>query len=69
MNDVLDRLAALRAPQLPVDADTVAADMRRGRRALHRRRAVRGGVLALAVSATLLSLLLPRCARRAAERV
>lgn len=47
MNDVLDRLAALRSPALSVDAGTVAADVRRGRRALHRRRTVRGGALAV----------------------
>lgn len=46
MNDVLDRLAALRTDDLPTDPATVAADVRRGRRALHRRRAVRGGGLA-----------------------
>lgn len=46
MNDVLDRLAALRFPSPAVDVATVAGDVRRGRRALHRRRAARGGVLA-----------------------
>lgn len=46
MNDVIDRLAALRVSENPTHGDTVAADVRRGRRALHRRRAVHGGVLA-----------------------
>lgn len=46
MNDVLDRLAALRSTEHPVNAVIIAADLRRGRRALHRRRAARGGVLA-----------------------
>lgn len=52
MNDLQTRLAALRAPAGVPDDDAVAADLRRGRRALGRRRAVRmasTGVLALAV--------------------
>lgn len=51
MNDVIDRLAGLRSEH-PVDRSVVAADVRRGRRALTRRRAVRGagaGVFALAI--------------------
>lgn len=51
MNDVIDRLAGLRSEH-PVDPSVVAADVRRGRRALTRRRAVRGagaGVFALAI--------------------
>lgn len=55
MNDVIDRLAGLRSESSvgpSVDPSVVAADVRRGRRAVARRRAVRGastGVFALAV--------------------
>lgn len=51
MNDVIDRLAGLRT-EPTVDPAVVTEDVRRGRRAVARRRAVRGagaGVLALAV--------------------
>jgi len=55
MNDLLTRLSALGTSPAPVDETTVAADVRRGRRALRRRRAARiaaGGVFALAIAGT-----------------
>lgn len=55
MNDLISRLSALGAEVGAPDDATVAADVRRGRRALRRRRAVRsvtGGALALAVAGT-----------------
>lgn len=42
MTDLLDRLAALRVEPAAASADTLAGDVRRGRRALARRRAARG---------------------------
>lgn len=52
MNDVMERLAALRPSPAPTTHEVVARDISRGRRALARRRTVRAagvGVLALAV--------------------
>lgn len=51
MNDLLDQLGALRTAPVPTDGATVSADVRRGRRAVGRRRAVRGaGVAACALA-------------------
>lgn len=55
MTDLLDRLAALRVEPTAAPAETLADDVRRGRRALARRRAARGAggaVLVLAVGGT-----------------
>jgi hypothetical protein len=59
MNDLIDRLSALSLETAAPSDATVAADVRRGRRARLRHRAVRGatgGVLALALGGTALAL-------------
>ncbi|WP_460852737.1 hypothetical protein [Nocardioides montaniterrae] len=51
MNDLIDQLGALRTAPAPIDDSVVTADLRRGRRAAGRRRAVRGaGVAACALA-------------------